>query len=92
VYGSVTRGWIDVESHNLYKELAESLNIPADIGGVLISDILDSGPADKVVIKSGAVLTHANGQKESDLVTFLNRILQTNPGAEMGLNGSRPAK
>jgi serine protease DegQ len=78
--GSVTRGWIGVEPQNLSKELAESLNLPKDTAGVLISGVLEGGPADKAGMKPGDVLTQVNGQAVSDVVTLLNCIAQTNPG------------
>ena len=80
--GSVTRGWIGVEPQNLSKELAESLNLPKDTTGVLISGVLEGGPADKAGMKPGDVLTQVNGQKVGDVVALLNRIAQTNPGDE----------
>ena len=80
--GSVTRGWIGVEPQNLSKELAESLNLPKDTTGVLISGVLEGGPADKAGMKPGDVLTQVNDQKVGDVVTLLNRIAQTNPGDE----------
>jgi len=90
--GSVTRGWIGVEPQNLSKELAESLNIPAITGGVLISGVLEGGPADKAGMKPGDVLTQVNGQKVNDVVTLLNRIAQTNPGDEAKVNLLRKGK
>ena len=80
--GSVTRGWIGVEPQNLSKELAESLNLPKDTTGVLISGVLEGGPADKAGVKPGDVLTQVNDQKVGDVVALLNRIAQTNPGDE----------
>lgn len=80
--GSVTRGWIGVEPQNLSKELAESLNLPKDTTGVLISGVLEGGPADKAGIKPGDVLTQVNSQTVNDVVTLLNRIAQTSPGDE----------
>jgi serine protease DegQ len=80
--GSVTRGWIGVEPQNLSKELAESLNIPANTSGILISGVLEGGPADKAGMKPGDVLTQVNNQKVGDVVALLNRIAQTNPGDE----------
>jgi serine protease DegQ len=80
--GSVTRGWIGVEPQKLNKELAESLNLPKDITGVLISGVLEGGPADKAGMKPGDVLTQVSGQKIDDVVTLLYRIAQTNPGDE----------
>jgi serine protease DegQ len=80
--GSVTRGWIGVEPQNLSKELAESLNLPKDTNGVLISGVLEGGPADKAGMKPGDVLTQVNGQAVNDVAALLNRIAQTNPGDE----------
>ena len=90
--GSVTRGWIGVEPQNVSKELAESLNIPLNTSGVLITGVLNGGPADKAGIKPGDVLTQVNGQKVSDVVTLLNRIAQTNPGDEAKVSLLRKGK
>jgi serine protease DegQ len=90
--GSVTRGWIGVEPQNLSKELAESLNLPKDINGVLISGVLEGGPADKAGMKPGDVLTQVNGQAVNDVVTLLNRIAQTGPGDEAKINLLRKGK
>jgi serine protease DegQ len=90
--GSVTRGWIGVEPQNLSKELAESLNLPKDINGVLISGVLEGGPADKAGMKLGDVLTQVNGQKVNDVVSLLNHIAQTNPGDEAKIDLLRKGK
>jgi serine protease DegQ len=90
--GSVTRGWIGVEPQNLSKELAESLNLPKDTNGVLISGVLEGGPADKAGMKPGDVLTQVNGQAVNDVVTLLNRIAQTSPGGEAKINLLRKGK
>jgi serine protease DegQ len=90
--GSVTRGWIGVEPQNLSKELAESLNLPKDTSGVLISGVLEGGPADKAGMKPGDVLTQVSGQKVNDVVTLLNRIAQTNPGDEAKVSLLRKGK
>ncbi|MDP3122885.1 S1C family serine protease [Polynucleobacter sp.] len=90
--GSVTRGWIGVEPQNLSKELAESLNLPKDTTGVLISGVLEGGPADKAGIKPGDVLTQVNSQTVNDVVTLLNRIAQTSPGDEAKVNLIRKGK
>ena len=90
--GSVTRGWIGVEPQNLSKELAESLNLPKDTTGVLISGVLEGGPADKAGMKPGDVLTQVNSQAVNDVVTLLNRIAQTSPGDEAKINLLRKGK
>jgi serine protease DegQ len=90
--GSVTRGWIGVEPQNLSKELAESLNLAKDTTGVLISGVLEGGPADKAGMKAGDVLTQVNGQALNDVAALLNRIAQTNPGDEVKVTLLRKGK
>ena len=90
--GSVTRGWIGVEPQNVSKELAESLNIPLNTSGVLITGVLNGGPADKAGMKPGDVLTQVNGQKVDDVVTLLNRIAQTAPDDEAKVTLLRKGK
>ena len=90
--GSVTRGWIGVEPQNLNKALAESLNLPKDATGVLISGVLDGGPADKAGIKPGDVLTQVNGLAVNDVAALLQRIAQTNPGDEARISLLRKTK
>jgi serine protease DegQ len=90
--GSVTRGWIGVEPQNLSKELAESLSIPANTSGVLISGVLEGGPADKAGMKPGDVLLEVNGQKVGDVVALLNRIAQISPGDEAKVSLLRKGK
>ncbi|QWE08774.1 Do family serine endopeptidase [Polynucleobacter ibericus] len=78
--GSVTRGWIGVEPQNLSKELLESLGLPKNTSGVLLSGVLEGGPADKGGIKPGDVLTAVNGNSTKDVRQLLNQIAQIGPG------------
>ncbi len=90
--GSVTRGWIGVEPQNLSRELAESLNLPANTVGVFITGVLNSGPADKAGMKPGDVLLQVNGQAVNDVAALLNRVAQTNPGDEVKVSLLRKGK
>jgi len=78
--GSVTRGWIGVEPQNLSKELLESLGLPKNTSGVLLSGVLEGGPADKGGIKPGDVLVAVNGSSTKDVRQLLNQIAQIGPG------------
>ena len=78
--GSVTRGWIGVEPQNLSKELSESLGLPANTEGVLISGVLENGPAARGGIKPGDVLIAVNGNPIKDVRSLLNQIAQISPG------------
>jgi serine protease DegQ len=90
--GSVTRGWIGVEPQNLSKELSESLGLPSNTVGVLLSGVLEGGPAARGGVKPGDVLTAVNGDKTKDVKQLLNQIAQIAPGNEATLKILRKDK
>jgi serine protease DegQ len=90
--GSVTRGWIGVEPQNLSKELSESLGIPKNTAGVLLSGVLEGGPAARGGIKPGDVLIAVNGKSTKDVRQLLNQIAQISPGNEATLKILRKDK
>ena len=90
--GSVTRGWIGVEPQNLSRELLESLGLPQNTAGVLLSGVLEAGPAAKGGIKPGDVLVAVNGNDIKDVRQLLNQIAQIGPGNEASLKILRKDK
>jgi serine protease DegQ len=90
--GSVTRGWIGVEPQNLSRELSESLGLPGNTEGVLISGVLEGGPAARGGVKPGDVLTAVNGNKTKDVRQLLNQVAQIGPGNEASLRIFRKDK
>ena len=74
--GSVTRGWIGVEPQNLSKELSESLGLPANTEGVLLSGVLEGGPAARGGVKPGDVLIAVN-DKPIKAVSYTHLTLPT---------------
>jgi serine protease DegQ len=78
--GSVTRGWIGVEPQNLSKELSESLGLPANAQGVLLSGVLEGGPAARGGIQPGDVLISVNGNQTKDVKQLLKQIAEITPG------------
>lgn len=90
--GSVTRGWIGVEPQNLSKELLESLGLPTSTQGVLLSGVLEGGPATKGGVKPGDVLITVNGNPTKDVRQLLNQIAQIAPGNDAKLKILRKDK
>jgi len=90
--GSVTRGWIGVEPQNLSKGLSESLGLPQNTTGVLLSGVLEGGPAARGGIKPGDVLVAVNGNSTKDVRQLLNQIAQIGPGNEATLKILRKDK
>ena len=90
--GSVARGWIGVEPQNLSKDLAESLGLPSNTEGVLLSGVLEGGPAARGGVKPGDVLVAVNGSQIKDVKQLLNQIAQIGPGNEATLKILRKGK
>jgi serine protease DegQ len=86
--GAVTRGWIGVGVQDITKEIAESFNLSAP-GGVLIIQIERGGPADKAGMKLGDVLRSVNGRDVTDTTGMLNLIASLQPGDQARLKVTR---
>jgi len=82
--GSVTRGWIGVGVQDLTPELAESFKL-GNLQGVLISEVVRGGPADKAGVKRGDLLTMINDKPLTDSTTMLDVISAITPGTTVPL-------
>lgn len=78
--GEVRRGWIGVELVQINPELARSLDLPVE-AGVLISGVLQDGPASKAGMRPGDVVLKVNGQPVPNRGALLNRIGDLSPGS-----------
>jgi len=76
--GQVTRGWIGVEPRDLTPELAESLDLPVK-QGVLITGVLQNGPAGEGGLRPGDVVTEVNGKPVSNTSQLLNAVAALKP-------------
>jgi len=83
--GSVTRGWIGVEPQNLSPDLAKSIGLPQNTRGVIISGVLEGGPADRGGIKPGDVITTMNTKSIVDVKDLLNQVAAIQPGQTVSL-------
>jgi serine protease DegQ len=81
--GQVTRGWIGVEPQDLNPELAETFNIkPSAVraGGVIITGVLQNGPAAQAGIRPGDVITAVNGKSVGNVSQLLTAVAALKPG------------
>jgi serine protease DegQ len=77
--GEVTRGWIGVEPQDLTPELAESLGLRGK-GGVIITGVLQNGPAAKAGVQPGDVITHVGGREVNNVSQLLSAVAALTPG------------
>jgi Do/DeqQ family serine protease len=77
--GQVTRGWIGVEPQDLSPELAESFGIPAG-RGVIITGVLQNGPAAQAGVRPGDVITKVAGRPVANVAQLLSAVAALKPG------------
>jgi Do/DeqQ family serine protease len=77
--GSVVRGWIGVEPRDLTPEMAESLRLPVR-SGVLITGVLQNGPAGSGGMKPGDVVVKIAGQDIANTAQLFNAVAALKPG------------
>ncbi len=79
--GKVTRGWIGVEPNNLSPELAETFGVKAN-AGVIITGVLQNGPASQAGIRPGDVITNVDDKKVDNVQELLTAVAGLKPGSE----------
>ena len=77
--GVVRRGWIGVEPRELTPEFVENFKLPIN-RGVLITGVLQDGPASKGGLKPGDVVTSVAGQPVNSVGQLLNSVAALPPG------------
>jgi Do/DeqQ family serine protease len=76
--GQVTRGWIGVEPRDLTPDIAESLNLPIK-EGVLITGVLQEGPAGAGGVKPGDVVVKVAGTRVTNTSQLLTAVAALKP-------------
>ena len=89
--GQVTRGWIGVEPQELNAELMETFNVKTK-EGVIITGVLQNGPAGQAGIKPGDVITAVNGKAVGNVTELLGAVAALKPGVAAPLSVQRAGK
>ncbi|WP_456416796.1 S1C family serine protease [Thiolapillus sp.] len=84
-HGRVIRGWIGASGQDLVPLLAQSLGLPENTKGVLLSGVLEGGPADQAGIVPGDIIQSINGETVSSAQAVMNQIATASPGTSMEL-------
>jgi Do/DeqQ family serine protease len=84
--GRVTRGWIGVETRELSADLAESFGLPVR-EGVLVTGVLQDGPASKGGMRPGDVVVRVGEQAVKNPAQLLAAVAALTPqaAAEIGV-------
>ncbi len=93
--GQVVRGWIGVEPQELTAELAETFNLKSSGGnlqGVIITGVLQNGPAAKAGIQPGDVITQVLGKPVTNVAELLAQVAAIKPGTASAFSIRRADK
>ncbi len=77
--GVVRRGWIGVEPADLSPELMETFGVKAK-RGVLITGVLQNGPAAQAGIRPGDVIVEVAGKQIANVSELLSNVAALKPG------------
>ena len=77
--GVVTRGWIGVEPADLSPELMETFGVKAS-KGVLITGVLQNGPAAQAGVRPGDVVVQVSGKDVRNVSELLSMVASLKPG------------
>ncbi|MDO5625792.1 MAG: PDZ domain-containing protein, partial [Pseudomonadota bacterium] len=77
--GRVVRGWIGVEPNELTPELAQTFGVDT-LRGVIVTGVLNGGPAAQAGIRPGDVITQVGGEPVGSVSELLSRIAALVPG------------
>jgi Do/DeqQ family serine protease len=77
--GKVVRGWIGVEPRDLTPDIAETLRLPIR-SGVLITGVLQDGPASAGGLRPGDVVTRIGDKRIVNTAELLNAVAAQAPG------------
>lgn len=84
--GQVTRGWIGVEPNELSEELAETFGLSRRNGalpqGVIITGVLQNGPAAKAGLRPGDVIVGVGDRTVGNVSQLLGLVAALKPGEE----------
>ncbi|AWW49011.1 trypsin-like peptidase domain-containing protein [Polynucleobacter paneuropaeus] len=78
--GGVTRGWIGIEPQNLSHELINLMRLPKNTEGILVSAVLEGGPADRGGMNPKDIILEVNNVTVRDIGDLLNKVSELNPG------------
>jgi serine protease DegS len=86
--GKVVRGWLGIQGQDVTEKLAEAFGLH-DVEGILVTGVLEDGPASNAGLRPGDVITEINGARASNSHELMQLIANEAPGSAFEVRGWR---
>jgi Do/DeqQ family serine protease len=86
--GHVVRGWLGIQGQNVTERLAEAFGLHGT-DGILVTGVLEGGPASLSGIRPGDVITRINEASPRDSQELMTTIANQPPGSKLLVGGWR---
>ncbi len=83
--GKVSRGFLGVSVDSVGPELAETLGLPRETRGVIITDLAPGGPAEQAGLRRYDVITSINGQPVTTFQELRLQVARQQPDSEIAI-------
>ncbi|MES9972407.1 MAG: trypsin-like peptidase domain-containing protein [Candidatus Thiodiazotropha sp.] len=86
--GHVVRGWIGIQGQDVSEKLAEAFGLH-NAEGILVTGVMEDGPASSAGLRPGDVITHVNDTKIENSQQLVQLIASQPPGTRLTIGGWR---
>ena len=91
-HGKVVRGYLGVNIQDITPEMAKSLKLDKNFTGVIIADVVASGPAEQGGIEQGDIVIRYDGKRIETVAELRNSVAATDPGITVKITVLRDKK
>lgn len=89
--GQVVRGWLGIQGQDVTERLAEAFGLHGT-DGILVTGVLEGGPASQAGIRPGDVITQINEYAPGSAQELMSTIANQPPGTLLSVGGWRGSK
>jgi serine protease Do len=90
--GEVRPLWLGLEIQDLSPELRANFAFPKDKEGVLVSDVVEEGPAAKAGLKRGDIILNVEGNSVASISDYRDVLAEYTPGDRLRLEVFRKGR
>lgn len=89
--GQVVRGWLGIQGQDVTEKLAEAFGLHGT-AGVLVTGVMENGPANQAGLRPGDVITQIDKAKTTNSHELMQMIANKAPGTHFEVSGWRGSK